>query len=71
MSHYTPQPADSSDRTLTLVQVLASVQYALNQIPRRTLRGDPNGLKDTYELAKHVDEHLYFRQENKTEEDQP
>lgn len=46
--------------TLPLVDLLKSVQHALNAIPRKTLRGDPNGIRDTYELATQVDQQLKF-----------
>ena len=54
-------------KTLSLVELLRSVEYALNAIPCKKLRGDPNGIEDTYELAKHVEEHLYFRSPDKGE----
>jgi hypothetical protein len=55
---------------LTRLQLLRSVQHALNVIPRKSLRADPNGIKDTYELAALVDEAVIEAESNKQEEDE-
>jgi hypothetical protein len=56
------------DRKTTTLELLDAIQSALNQIPRRKLRGLPN-FKDTYELAAEVDRHVGRAQENKEEGD--
>lgn len=42
-------------RTLSTRELLLAVQYALNTIPRKSLRGCPGGFKDSYALAAQVD----------------
>jgi hypothetical protein len=54
---------------LTKLQLLKAVQHALNTVPQQSLRGNPAGFKDTYELAEAVDWAVMWAESNKEEGD--
>jgi hypothetical protein len=57
------------ERTLTKIELLDAVSYALNVVVNTRLLAAPHGIKTTYELAKLVDVALRNARENKEEGD--